>query len=265
MQTETYTRGMLRGPEPIPELGPEGAPNQDRVLVPRFFVEAKKRLKKGADPSQGDAAYEWYDVEMLEILIAGDSKSGPVHKVTDGHRRRFARQYEAFRRGVETIDYGGTPLKQWPVLTGKPSVIRTLEYHHVHSVESLAELPDTAMQGLGMGAMELREQARAYCELKKGSEPIEALTKQNRDLAGMVEMLKDQITEMQRSASVAAERAASAPAQNDAVLAMLQKMQDRMADMETRMAAPPPAAADEAEKPARGRKPRPPEVDPTVE
>lgn len=160
----------------------DAAPTQRHTVIPRFFKEPRK------NPNTG----EWHDVEMVEMLIAGDRINSPVRKMTDQLRDRFYQQYDRWKRDQE-LSVDGTPLEVWPVLTGQPALIQTMKLNHVHTVEALAQIPDTALQGLGMSARRLRELAKVYVESKEGSDGNERLAKENAELRDKMAVLEEQM------------------------------------------------------------------------
>lgn len=132
-------------------------PAQGNRLIPRFFIEAIP--DPVATEREGHVVYK--DQERVEILIAGDTKTGLVKKVTDEHRQQFPQHYAAFKKGREMATTG-TPLEMWPLLT--PAQVRTYKALNIFSVQDFAGLHDTQLQALGMGARELQKKAQVWLE-----------------------------------------------------------------------------------------------------
>lgn len=102
--------------------------------------------------------YVGRDVEHVRITPPGGNHVWEG-VVTDVHRQRYERQYDAWKKGQEEPDEG-TSLREWPPIS--PAQIMTMKSLHIHTVEALAACSDGVMQRAGMGAMALREKARTY-------------------------------------------------------------------------------------------------------
>jgi hypothetical protein len=133
---------------------------------PRFHMLPVQNM--ALSEKEGRPIFE--DKEMVEIRIPGDPKISWVGPVTeqqriDGHwidsRERFAKEYEAFKRG-EQVATTGTPLEQWPQPGLTVSRITELKALNIFSVEDLANVTDGNLGRLGMGGREFREAARTY-------------------------------------------------------------------------------------------------------
>ena len=149
---------FIRGGDFLPELPVGGVqsdlPTQSKgEPVPHFY------LKDRAIETPTGLVYQ--AVEMIDIFIPGDIRSLATHKVTEVHRRRFARHYEAFKKGQEVAQVG-TPLEFWGGMNS--AQIRTLKAHGVFTVENLAGLSDTSIQNIGGMLRAVVARAKAYIE-----------------------------------------------------------------------------------------------------
>lgn len=126
------------------------------------------------------------EVEMVEVWFSGDRTNRPRFEVTDEHRERWPKEYEAFKSGVKISD-SGTPLEHWPQMTvGKVMELKALG---VPTVEALAGMPDGNLTNLGPKARELREQARTYLQNAAGNADTSKM-------AAEIETLKAKIERM---------------------------------------------------------------------
>lgn len=183
----TYTRDIPA----LPSLDTSAVgPTQSRGVYPQFFM--KPSVDKKASKEAGRQIYR--DVEFVKILVAGDAKTECEQKVTDDHRLRWPHHYEQFKRGLEQV-VEGTPLEEWPQI-GRSQAIN-LKVANILTVEHLAEVPDTALQSLGMGARDLRAKARAYIERAKDSAAADRQAAENQALKDQIALLQAQISEMQ--------------------------------------------------------------------
>lgn len=130
-------------------------PGDDR-LIPRFHINSIP------DPiaTEREGRPIFRDREEVELISPGNPYNIPNEIVTDDHRRRWAREYEAFRKGID-ISPEGTPLEQWPLL--KPSQVKELKALDFATVEQVAGMNDHATQRF-MGGMRLRTLAKAFLD-----------------------------------------------------------------------------------------------------
>lgn len=163
-------------------------PSQSGIF-PRFYMEAKQ--SKALTEESGYPRF--IDQEMVEIRIAGDSKTVVVKKVTDEHRMRWPQHYEAFKKGL-SAPMEGFPLKHCPLFT--VSEVQTLNAQSIYTVEALAELPDSFIARLGMGARGWVAKAKAFLKSAQGSAEATKQAAENERLQLEIEMLKQQIKEL---------------------------------------------------------------------
>lgn len=98
------------------------------------------------------------DVEYVRITPPGGNLIVEA-EVTDTHRMRFERQYKAWLEGVEPPS-DGQPLREWP--PASPAIVKTMDAIGIRTVEALAACPDGILQGAGMGALTLKDKAKAW-------------------------------------------------------------------------------------------------------
>lgn len=161
----------------------------DATIFPRFYVDAVENTSK--TQQEGRPIFE--DKEFVEILIAGDSKTKVVKRVTDEIRNRWPGEYEAFKKGQEG-PVEGTPLDQWPLMT--PARIHEMKALNIFTVEALAELSDANLEKLGMGGRDLQKQAKAYLRAATKTAEATRLAKELAQRDDEIEMLKGQLAEL---------------------------------------------------------------------
>lgn len=136
---------------------------------PRFYIKSVKNNFR--TETEGRPVFE--DKEFVEILVPGDRKTVVDTLVKEEHKRRWPREYAAFKAGQE-IPIEGTPLEEWPQITR--SQVEELKFAHIRTIEQLAGLPDDALnRSVSMGGFALREKAQRHLEALKGSSQTEAL------------------------------------------------------------------------------------------
>jgi hypothetical protein len=170
------------------------ASNAQDTARPHFYNDAIQNM--ALSEKEGRPIYE--DKEMVKIEIPGDKLMNWVGPVEEKHKLRWPDQYAAFKRG-EARAASGTPLEHWPNANLNKSRVAELKAQNILSVEELAGLPDSTLPKLGMGARELRDQARAYiADAKDGAA--------NAKMAAEIAQLKEMVERL----------SGSAPASNEA-------------------------------------------------
>jgi hypothetical protein len=165
----------------------------EKGIFPRFYMRAVENKAKSKE--EGRPIFQ--DVEYVEVIIAGDKNNKPHFKVTDEHKKRWPDQYNKFKDGIEQIP-DGTRLEEWPRMTG--SRAKELKAVGIFTVEQLAELPDTAIQGIGIGGRELVNEAKNFIDNK---DDVSDLKKQNAELLKRIEELEKKPTRKKRTKKAA--------------------------------------------------------------
>jgi hypothetical protein len=108
---------------------------------------------------------DFIEVPHLRLQAPGNTKAvyhQPVRMESYPGRpsdpERFPREWAAFQAGQN--HESGTSIYNWADLT--PSDARRFELNGIKTVEQLASVSDMNLSGLGVGAMQLRERARAF-------------------------------------------------------------------------------------------------------
>lgn len=153
--------------------------NRDRSIIPRFFMQPVKK-----------ADGNFMEVEYLELLIPGDSKSSPVHLVDQRLIDRYPTHYKAFKENRE-MPIDGTPIETW--LGADDLRVHMLRSLHLRTVESVAGMSDAVMTTVGMGARELKERANRFLEVQEnGRVSDELVAKDN-----VIEDLKKRLAKLE--------------------------------------------------------------------
>lgn len=160
---------------------------------PRFFMDKRQNRAR----SEADGVPRFDDVEMVEILIPGDRLNSPVQLVTDVHRKRWPRQYAAFKAGQDGPT-NGTPIEQLPGLTA--SQAEELRYFKVISIEQLAEMPEgLLMKARPMDGRALQDRAKRWVSTAEGAATEEKLAAENRAKDEKIALMDAQIAELKQA------------------------------------------------------------------
>lgn len=155
--------------------------------IPRFYTREVQHKAKTLEAGRPI----FVSLEYIEIRIPGDNRNIIDRKVLEKDIRRWPKQYEAFKKGDE-CQIEGTPLKQWSSLAA--TRVKELNAVNIHTVEQLADLPDTALKMVGMDGHTLKTKAQAFVKTAREAGFAERLAVENRQLKEDVEFLKKRMT-----------------------------------------------------------------------
>ncbi len=169
-------------------FGPDGA-----TVYPRFFEDTIQ------DPvaSEREGRPIFKTEERVEIIMAGNTQTRPVFKVSSEHQQRWPKEYERFKQGLE-MAVDGTPLEEWPRL--RRAQVMELKAIGFVTVEQLAEMSDIAAQRIPMYGRALRELAKAFLDDAHASALLEKTTADNARKDAEISLLKSQVEELGRMA-----------------------------------------------------------------
>lgn len=184
-----FTRDFSLDNLPQDAIGQMGAVKADGKTIPQFFTMQQKDVARTA--ALGQVKYN--EIEMIKIFIPGDKHNIVESRVTDVHRAKYPKQYEAFKK-MQELAPEGTLIDNWPLL--QRSQVYELKAANVFTVEQLAELSDEKLGIIGIGARSLRKHAQAFIEAtEKGRLPAQMIA-ENESLKNQVALLTSQIGDM---------------------------------------------------------------------
>lgn len=165
-------------------IAPDGTAifaNDSQLLV-RFYIHSE--LSQHKSKLAGAPVYD--DVEVIEIRNPGEKD--PVTVAADEfHKRRFPKQYEAFKQGL-SVEHTGTPLDL--LFPSSPSTVKSLKSLNIYSIQQLAEITDGSATNIPMG-ITLRDKARAYLKNASAGKGFHEVEELKRRLEQMQAMLSD--------------------------------------------------------------------------
>lgn len=135
-------------------------------------------------------AKQW--IENMDM----DLKNG---RIPQSWRDQYLKQYEAWQNGQE-LPPVGTPIRGWGVIS--PAQQETLIRLNIMTVEDLAGINDEGTRRIGMGAIELRNKAKAWLAQLADKGPltnkVASLETENASLKTTVETLAAQVEELKK-------------------------------------------------------------------
>jgi len=175
----------------------------DKGLIAEFTMEAVEVFFDGtnADGTPKPVTRKTYkDIPHVHIFAPGNKNDliRPVKMVSDqwgpADPERFPRQWAAFQSQQDQATVG-MPLEQWAQL----SKAEVLEWKaaKVHTVEQLANIPDTLSGNFPLNFRTVRAKAKAWIEASSGdSGKVAAMVSEVEILKADNAMLKQQIAEL---------------------------------------------------------------------
>ena len=135
---------------------------------------------------------------FLRIQVPGDKTTVIEKPVAEYDKERFPRQWLYFQMQNTDAQVIGTPISEWS--NDCPEEITTLRREELQilkflTVEQVATASDSQLQKVGMGAVGLRDRARAYL-----------LNKNQSNQSSELEDTKKQLAQLQAQMSVLMEK-----------------------------------------------------------
>ena len=165
------------------------------IAVLRFWTEYEDVPGKPGEPRE---------VHMVEWVKKGTNGATTCEKVaralkSDAMREIIDPAYKAWLKGQEEPTEG-TPLSAWPGVN--PAQADRLKALYLRTVEDVAGMNDADMTRVGMGALALRDKARAFVAAKKDMAPLaEAVAKKDAEIADLRAQVAELIENMDKLAA----------------------------------------------------------------
>ncbi|CAB4187813.1 hypothetical protein UFOVP1169_9 [uncultured Caudovirales phage] len=174
--------------------------NKDMV-VPIFYRE--KHINQKKSQQAGRSVYDEYDA--AKFLVPGDNTYEHRERVTDEHKRRFARQWAAYEAGKEQVN--GMPLESWYKIANNPGLIEEMRALRIRSVEDLASVTDNTVTGY-MWGLEWRKKAQDEVASWKAKE---ALVEANSELMEQMKAMAARLAELEAASAEPEKRGPGRP------------------------------------------------------
>lgn len=194
MQFAAHKVDMPRG-ETV-AMAPTGS---DANLWVEFYTAPSPVPDLSKSDEAGYPIYE--DVAWIKILVPGDRTKAydrPAKLAFEGPNdqvppdpKRFPEQWNAYK-SQSTKATTGLPMEEWQAVTR--SEAQMFKRMDIHTVEQLAELPDSSLSWLG--ARKHRDQAKAWLESAKDHAGEARLAREVEQLRAQNEVLQAQLQEL---------------------------------------------------------------------
>lgn len=143
-------------------------------------------------------------IDMVRVIIPGDKHNIVERRVREPDKARWPKAWEAYRK-MEDFVPDGTLIDTWPMLSR--AQVEDMKYNNIYTVEQLAELPDSNLSALGLGARMMRKHAQAFIEASKNGAVPAQLVSENEHLRQHVSLLMNQLAELTKKVEVFAAKA----------------------------------------------------------
>lgn len=161
--------------------------SDDHLFV--FFAEKPIHNKT----KSREAGIPIYDtVEVVHIQQPGE-RDYIERPAEEADRRRFQRQYQAYKEGRDQIPEG-TPVDL--LFPHHPGIPQTLKHLKIFTIQQLARLTEEGISKVGMGARDWVESAKQYLARGSDGKDFHHLKGQIDDLKGQLEVRDRQISEL---------------------------------------------------------------------
>lgn len=133
-----------------------------------LFVEFRDEPFHLEFKSQQEGRPVYENRVMVRVYVPGDKTKvvDRMAKMDDGDGvpsdpHRWPKAWAAYQQGVRAVQEG-TPLSEWPKITRHQ--VSEFNAFNIHTVEQLAAVSDTALDGLGHGGRSMRDGAISWLQ-----------------------------------------------------------------------------------------------------
>jgi hypothetical protein len=180
------------GEDTFASIGAGGRVNyarQDDGVRPMFFTQPEQDFAA----TEKDGVPRFRDIELVRIVVAGDSSTMVCQPVDDAVKQRFPDQYRMWKQTRENRVVNGTPIKEWPLLTTLQ--VAEMTAAHIETVEELANLSDSNVTRIGEGRV-WRAKAAAWLDSAKNGADSSRYAAENERMRADMETMKRTIAEL---------------------------------------------------------------------
>lgn len=157
---------------------------KDDQLLVKFFRHPELSHQKSKE--KGMPIYD--DVDMISVIQPGEKEEIKV-MADEFHKRRFPKQWDAYKAGIEQHQ-SGTPLEH--LFPAEPGTLLTLKSFNVFTVQQLANISDSSMGNIPMGRT-LSDKAKAYLSSATNGQNFHAMqSAMQKQIDDLKAMLADQ-------------------------------------------------------------------------
>lgn len=133
-----------------------------------LYVQFYKGHVEDREASLKEGRPIFKDAEFVKIIVPGDKNNIIDRVARDVDKRRFPRQYQAFRNNEEEY-LSGTPLENWTYLSS--AQVAELKYFGIRTVEQLANVNDSSGQNFA-GFNKFKSKAQEYLDASASDAPL---------------------------------------------------------------------------------------------
>lgn len=168
----------------------DSGPTPNKGLIVQFKRESKRNVARS-----NEIGYPVDDpIDRVYVWQAGE-KDNVIFDVNELHKRMWPQEWAAYQNGIEQIA-DGTPLDA--LFPGSPEVVSTLKANNIHTVQQLANLPDSSAAFKFAG--DFRKKAKQFLDgLENNRFP--ALEQRNAELEAQVRSLMEQMQQVMSNAA----------------------------------------------------------------
>lgn len=162
----------------------------DSKLHVRFYGRTEMHAAKSREA--GRPIYE--EIDFVEIMVPGDKHSIVDRHATELDKRRFSRQFAAYKAG-KTDQTIGTPLSALPFMSEAKA--QEYKFFNITTAEQLSAAAEssTAAQAI-MGFNGDKQKATAYLQMAAGNAPILQMQQAIEDKENQIAAMQEQMNQM---------------------------------------------------------------------
>lgn len=140
-------------------------------------------------------------VDMVRVIQPGE-RDVAEHLATPEYQRRWPMQWAAYQQDRKQMA-DGTPLDV--LFPAQPETVATLKAAHIHTIQQLAGISDTAIGNLPMGRA-LVDTAKQYLAKASGGADFQKLKARNEELEADLRSLKARLEAVEAASAADAQK-----------------------------------------------------------
>lgn len=162
----------------------------DNKLHVRFYGRTEMHAAQSREA--GRPIYE--EIDFVEIMVPGDKHSIVDRHATELDKRRFSRQFAAYKAG-KTDQTIGTPLSALPFMSEAKA--QEYKFFNITTAEQLSAAAESSTAaGAIMGFNGDKQKATAYLQMAAGNAPILQMQQSIEDKENQINAMQEQMNQM---------------------------------------------------------------------
>ena len=157
----------------------------DQNLLATFFQDVKIHEKDSLEQDVPITIKQDY-VEIVDLSSGKEIFKG---RASEDHKRRFAEQFDAYKKGKDQKILDGIPIEQLPGISQE--LVKICQFRKLYTIENVAALNEKGIKQLGTNGYNLVNAAKKYVT---GTQPLEKKLEEQSELILKLQKQLEELT-----------------------------------------------------------------------